>query len=668
MSLLFPAYLLGLLGLSLPWLLHRFSDQEAQETLFPTGRFLEETAPPVSRTRTLKYRVLMAIRVLSLLLLCFLFAQPWLTRTDDLTGAKQHHIIAIDLSLSMRATDRWENALMSGRELIEELGDSYSVELVAFDESMNRIADNSESVTDLNRGLFGLQPGYGRADYGIAMQRLNRLAADRDEPVKVWIITDQQQSAMPAQSNALYAPRVSEFEIVSTVNEPQRNVHLKASAFSDDGVNVRVSVQLSASVSMPDGAMLASERGSLLPARTVRVSFDETVLAQREVSLEDTDVKTVVFDDIIMPPGLSPVLVVSMAETDALLADNRVSAIIQQANPAAVALLQSDSRVTTNASIFLTTALETDSLADVSIVEGTTERVDVQIAHVVSGRDLVADKIDTDILLYVESGNNALLFSNLPSGGRSSSLIKGVEVGLVDESHPMDLGSIDWFGVEFFDVSPIQILDGDRVLIETTDRQAILVEREVRGGKLLLLNDQLSGQGSNLPLQPAFVSLMQSVIAYFDASAALPDTLFAGEKIVVSGNVQLLDPNNQPQLPIDQNLRVGGYQVNEPGLYKVIGIRGTHTINVQLDSQEADLGLADGTALANWRSRFDKVQATTSEIADEPLSESGLDEMSQAAKISRSTLWRWLLPVLLAALMIENMMANRRLNVRRDGS
>ena len=80
------------------------------------------------------------------------------------------------------------------------------------------------------------------------------------------------------------------------------------------------------------------------------------------------------------------------------------------------------------------------------------------------------------------------------------------------------------------------------------------------------------------------------------------------------------------------------------------------------------LGLADGTALANWHSRFDKVQATTSEIADEPLSDSGLGEMSQAAKISRSTLWRWLLPVLLAALMIENMMANRRLNVRRDGS
>ena len=74
MSLLFPLYLLGLLGLALPWILHRFSDQTPPEQLFPSKQFLESTTPPVSRKRTLRYRALLALRILSLLLLCILFA------------------------------------------------------------------------------------------------------------------------------------------------------------------------------------------------------------------------------------------------------------------------------------------------------------------------------------------------------------------------------------------------------------------------------------------------------------------------------------------------------------------------------------------------------------------------------------------------------------------
>ncbi len=82
MSLLFPAYLLGLAALALPWILHRFSDQQPPIQLFPSKRFLEATTPPVSRKRTLRYRALLALRILSLLLLCLLFAQPWIKKNQ----------------------------------------------------------------------------------------------------------------------------------------------------------------------------------------------------------------------------------------------------------------------------------------------------------------------------------------------------------------------------------------------------------------------------------------------------------------------------------------------------------------------------------------------------------------------------------------------------------
>jgi hypothetical protein len=667
MSLLFPAYLFGLLALLLPWVLHRFSDQKPEEQLFPSDRFLEETKPPVSRTRTLKYRALMAIRILCVLLLCFLFAQPWLNNAVDGTDAKMHHIIAVDLSLSMQAGDRWESALEKGRELIDQLGDDNSVELVGFDQSLVRISDNMISKSDLVQGLVTLQPGYVAADYGVLMQRLNKLASERSEPVKVWIITDQQRTAMPAQRNALYAPEVSEFELVSTVLDSQRNVHLRAHAQSDDGVNVRVSVQLTASISEASHSRTANTFNELIPS-TVTISFNDKAMVQRVVGIAASGVESVVFDNLIMPPGDAPVLTVSIQETDALLSDNSVSGVIKHANPTMVASLQSDNSVSADAFVFISTALETDSQASVIAISGMAEQVAPTVLHLVSGRDLSQDSLDLDIRQFVDKGKNALVFSSSTASATAAPMIRGADVGLVDDSHPMALGDIQWYGTEFYDVPRIALQEGDQILLETTQRQPILVERQTPKGIILLLNDRLDGQGSNLPFQPAFVALMKAIVDYFDTSTALPDLLTAGERLPISGNVQLLDPDNNSLLSFDATERVGGIALNRPGLYTVVGQRGSHIVNVQLDANEADLTLVAEDALNNWRKRFDEKEAVASnDPTQKSVSNHALILDAQAQR-SRSRFWLWLLPVLAAALFVEILLANRRLDVRRDGS
>jgi hypothetical protein len=667
MSLLFPAYLFGLLALSLPWILHRFSDQKPEEQLFPSDRFLEETKPPVSRTRTLKYRALMAMRMLSVLLLCFLFAQPWLNNAVDGGDAEIHHIIAVDLSLSMQAGDRWESALEKGRELIDQLGDDKSVELVGFDQSLVRIANNMISKTDLEQGLATLQPGYVAADYGVLMQRLNKLASERSETVKVWIITDQQRSAIPAQRNALYAPEVAEFELVSTVLDSQRNVHLRAHAQSDDGVNIRVSVQLTASVSEVSQKSTANTLKELIPS-TVTISFNDKAIVQGVVEIAASGVESVVFDNLIMPPGDAPVLTVSLKEIDALVLDNSVSVVIKQANPTMVASLQNDNSVSADAFVFISTALETDSQASVITISGMAEQIAPAVLHLVSGRDLSQDSLDLDIRQFVDKGKNALVFSSSTVSATATPMIRGADVGLVDESHPMALGDIEWFGTEFYDVPRIALKEGDRILLETTQRQAILVERQTPKGIILLLNDRLDGQGSNLPFQPAFVALMKAVVDYFDTSTALPDLLTSGERLPISGNVQLLDPDNNSLLSFDETERVGGIALNRPGLYTVVGQRGSHILNVQLDTNEADLTLAAEDVLNNWRKRFDdKESVASSDSTEKPVSTNASILDSQAQR-SRSRFWLWMLPMLAGALFVETLMANRRLDVRRDGS
>ena len=203
MSLLFPAYLLGLFGLALPWLLHRFSDQRPEEQLFPSKRFLEPTPPPVSRKRKLRYRFLLALRVLSLALLCFLFAQAWLNKNVDTGESRLHHVVAIDQSLSMRAEGRWQSALDQASSVVEQLSESDSVDLIGFDKETRILTSSEDARSDVLLTLAQLEAGFAAADYGSLMQRINSIAAEKDIPVKVWLITDEQQSALPAQLNAL---------------------------------------------------------------------------------------------------------------------------------------------------------------------------------------------------------------------------------------------------------------------------------------------------------------------------------------------------------------------------------------------------------------------------------------------------------------------------------
>lgn len=673
MSLLFPAYLLGLLGLLLPWVLHRFSNHKPEEQLFPSGRFLEATKPPVSRTRMLKYRTLMTIRMLSVLLLCFLFAQPWMDSIQERGETTMHHVIAIDLSLSMHTGDRWGNAMVKGRELIDQYGDDNSVDLIAFDQTLVRVANNTISKTDLVQGLNTLRPGFVAADYGVLMQRLNKLAAQRSEPVKVWIITDQQLSAMPAQRNALYAPEVAEFELVSTVLETQRNVHLRAQARSGDGVNVQVVVQLTASTAglMPTASVGTAQE--LIPS-TVTVSTNGREMARQTVKITSTGTESLVFDNLSMPMGALPRMTISLEGSDSLLLDNTVTVVINQPDPTEIASLQIDSVAEADAFVFIATALETDSQARVIAVAGTAERIAPAVLHLVSGRSLSQKVLDLDIRQFVDDGKNALLFTTDNAAASTTPTLRGTDVGFIDESHQMSLGDIEWYGTEFYEVPVISLQQGDRVLLETTQRQAILVERKTARGKILLLNDRLDGQSSNLPFQPSFVVLMKSILDYFDTSTALPDLLIAGERLLVSGNVQLLDPDDNSLLSFDESERPGGIALNEPGLYKIIGSRGTHFVNVQLDANEADITLVSSDALSNWRKRFaDRTVSTVGMVAEESVPPDLLLQDSQAQRLraesrSRSRLWLWLLPTLAVVLVLETLLANRRLDVRRDGS
>ncbi|MFK7893763.1 MAG: BatA domain-containing protein, partial [Granulosicoccus sp.] len=653
------AYLLGLVGLALPWLLHRFSDQNPPEELFPSKRFLDATTPPVSRKQTLRYRALLALRILSLLLLCFLFAQPWLQR-GDLTGSpQQHHIIAIDQSLSMRADGLWQNAMQQAEDLLNDLRVDSTIELVGFDQQLLVLASNTQQPADFTAALDDLQPGYGSTNYGVLMQGINKLAAEQDLSVKLWLISDLQQSALPAQLNALYAPNVEEIELLAVRSEGATNVHLSANASSDDGVNAKITASLQASVA---GASVGAPI-----ERTVVVEFEGSRLASAQRSLQPGELEIVAFDDIVLPAQSNPVLTVRLLEDDVLQEDNEQALIAGQSQSTAIVLLRSPGSSYDDAAVFVATALETDDLATVESLRGTADQVPSDVSHVVTARDLTAP-LDLDVLQFVDAGGNALVFNTQQPQVSEQTLLAGASVAEVDESHPLALGDIDWFGVQFYQLPAVRLNDDDRVLLRTDDQQVILFERPTNRGRLLVLNDPLDGQASDLPLQPAFVSLVRSMINYFDASTSIPERVLVGDRVSLPPNVQVLDPQDNSMVALSDSSSGSSVQITEPGLYTVVGRRGEQRLMAWIDAREADLRSISSESVDAWVARYEQDDAVGQTADTLEVAASERRQLMSHSDQLRDSLWKWIFPLFMMALMIESVYANRRLNVRRDGS
>ena len=83
MSLLAPAFLLGLLAIGLPLWLHRLSSDNPNKQKFSSLMFLEPGEPRRVLAKKVQYLLLLALRIGVLVLLALAFAQPAIWRTPQ---------------------------------------------------------------------------------------------------------------------------------------------------------------------------------------------------------------------------------------------------------------------------------------------------------------------------------------------------------------------------------------------------------------------------------------------------------------------------------------------------------------------------------------------------------------------------------------------------------
>jgi hypothetical protein len=160
MSLLTPLYILGLLAVSLPFVLHLIRRAPRGDFQFSSLMFLSPSPPRLTRRSRLDHILLLLLRGAVLCLLAFAFARPFLRQESEpeATNAERQRVaIVVDTSASMKRGDLWQQAMNVVDEVVAERQPFDQLALYALDDHLRPLItfdDMSQLDPSQRRGMI----------------------------------------------------------------------------------------------------------------------------------------------------------------------------------------------------------------------------------------------------------------------------------------------------------------------------------------------------------------------------------------------------------------------------------------------------------------------------------------------------------------------------------
>ena len=271
---------------------------------------------------------------------------------------------------------------------------------------------------------------------------------------------------------------------------------------------------------------------------------------------------------------------------------------------------------------------------------------------------------------YVEGGGRALLATAQRSASLTTLPVTGqtlrtnpqmgaqaaVAIGEVDSTHPALRGVEELRAANFTRSVNVEPAEADRVLMRLADGTPLLLERAMGNGRVLLFTSSLDREWNDLPVQPAFVPLMAGIAnhllggAGFTSEAELGSTLAVRALGFAGGRI--FDPSGNAA----QGLGAGSDDVllDSVGFYEVQGGGASELVAVNFDARESDLTPVDTATLERWRGLGVRPGEQVTPVA-----------VSAAADRVPSSLGPWLVVLLLMLVVVESLVGNWHLRIRR---
>lgn len=126
MNFLFPTFLIGLVAIAIPIIIHLFNFRKYKKVYFTNVQFLKELKQESDSKSKLKEWLILAMRILAIACLVSAFAQPFIPgKTKALQGEKAISIY-IDNSFSMESTNKKGTLLENAKEYATEIVNTFN--------------------------------------------------------------------------------------------------------------------------------------------------------------------------------------------------------------------------------------------------------------------------------------------------------------------------------------------------------------------------------------------------------------------------------------------------------------------------------------------------------------------------------------------------------------
>lgn len=670
MSFLAPLFLLGLLGIAIPILLHRMNFSDPPSQPFSSVLLMKNSDQIAATEKKLRYLLLLAARILAIFLLVLLFIQPAL-RSDSplITGpGQQHTLLVLDQSLSMSTPGLWQQAIAQAETRIGDMADNETAQIVGAGADIRLMTEATADKSLLTQALNRLEPEFATLDYGQLVAALDNLAASNEIATQIHFISDAQASNLPVRFSDLIPRRAIGLELDLVQNQGQSFNWSLAANYSDNQVSANIISYNSPARQMQVDLLI---EGELRDTQVIELPASGSALASFENLNLDIDESRL---EVRIDGG----------DSDALLSDNQFYLSANTIESLNVLVLAADPSL--QDTLFLDTALTSIASPSVTvdvIFGGGGVNYALDEFNLVIAMDAAAlsDAVTNSLQSFVERGGNMLVVAGNATQNQGSLGLTEHEITRTAPS----LGSTDTQGLliqrplhgsvsefsgsisaQLYQASELELLQGDLLIASTSDGNPWLVEHSLGLGRMLIVGHSLSPDFTNLSIAPEFVPLLRSWVNYLGGAGELPSEYQTGEQIQVGVDreenraapvQQVFDPSGTPLLSLQQQGQIQSLRFETPGVYGLQTNRGEHLAAVNTPAAESDLSAMSDDLIAQWRNLASVQQRGEANSA----------ENSQTTDNSiLKSFESWLLPLLVLIILIESILGNAHLRVRRE--
>lgn len=655
MGLLAPWFLAGLAAIGLPIWLHLLQQHRVDPLKFPSLQFFERRTETSVRQRRLKYKFLMALRILMFALLALLFAQPFIRRDIAALASAQHHLIVVDNSFSMRSQSRVERAKSEAQSFADGLPANATAQVISLGGGANLLTQPTPDKAELRSAIASIAPSGSRSAFAEVSRTARTIAEARSAPIEVHLFSDLQRTSMPGAFAEMGMPSGAKLVVHDLGGKDPPNFaveNVNAPQVIADTKNVRLTATVRGFATEPSSQRVAlALNGRVLDTKTVNVPADGRA--------------TVEFTGLDAAYGWNRGEV-RVETSDALAEDNIMRFAVERADPRKVLFLHEPGR--TRSALYFRAALEAASAGLFTLEPIPVEQAGgldpTRYAFVVlSDVGSIPGAFETKLREYVRTGGGLWIAAGPTTAARGSVPFTGAKISQslyaarsterfysaakLDLAHPSVGRANRWEAVRFYQASDTEAPEGAGIVARLSNGSPLLIETREGEGRVLTFASGLENISNDFPLHSAFVPFVEQTSRYLARLDTQAPTLQVDSFLELrktrgenASAIDVLDPRGNRVLELNSAASAQTVRVTEEGFYEINRENNRRElVAVNADRAESDLRRMPDESIEAWKLSGDGAAA--------PEVTAGAPERKPVS------LWWWVALLLLIAALTE---------------